>query len=134
MRPHLKGLYGGLHFTLALAYYYLRRRSPGPPFPPDHAVRQGNGGLKPTTYRAPVPYRFLILPNYPPMFNTKTLTRKVAHRPTKELPRAPPQLAARRGVVLVGCDEALRLAIEVAVGAAHDDVEQAVAPRCHRRT
>ena len=31
----LKGLYGGLHFTLAL-YYYLRGRSPGPPFPPDH--------------------------------------------------------------------------------------------------
>ena len=33
---HLKGLYGGLHFTLAL-YYYLRGRS---------TVRQGNGGLE----------------------------------------------------------------------------------------
>jgi hypothetical protein len=32
---HLKGLYGGLHF-LSRSYYYLRRQSPGPPFPPDH--------------------------------------------------------------------------------------------------
>jgi len=32
-------------FTLlSRSYYYLRRRSPGPPFPPDHRQRQGNGG------------------------------------------------------------------------------------------
>ena len=41
---HLKGLYGGLHFTLALLLYYLRRRSPGPPFPPDHR-QAGERGL-----------------------------------------------------------------------------------------
>jgi hypothetical protein len=31
-----KGLYGGLHTLLSRSYYYLRRRSPAPPFPPDH--------------------------------------------------------------------------------------------------
>ena len=41
---HLKGLYGGLHFTLAL-YYYLRGRS---------TVRQGNGGLA-------IIYRFQVI-------------------------------------------------------------------------
>ena len=44
-------LYGGLHFSYTLvsrSYYYLRKRSPGPPFPPHSrptTVRQGNGGL-----------------------------------------------------------------------------------------
>ena len=34
-------------FTLlSRSYYYLRRRSPGPPFPPDHRQAQGNGGLQ----------------------------------------------------------------------------------------
>ena len=44
----------GLHFKSRALTNYLRRRSPGPPFPPDHrqagergatTVRQGNGGL-----------------------------------------------------------------------------------------
>ena len=41
----LKGLYAGLHFSLR-SYYYLRRRSPGPPFPPDDRQAQGTGGYK----------------------------------------------------------------------------------------
>jgi hypothetical protein len=46
----LMPLNGGLHFTLALLLLSAYRRSPGPPFPPDHCqaattVRQGNGGL-----------------------------------------------------------------------------------------
>jgi hypothetical protein len=44
---HLKGLYGGLHFTLALLLYYLRRRSPGPPFPPDHRQAGERGAITP---------------------------------------------------------------------------------------
>jgi hypothetical protein len=40
----LKGLYG-VGFTLvSRSYYFLRRRSPAPPFPPETTVRQGNGG------------------------------------------------------------------------------------------
>ena len=34
-RSHLKGLYGGFRTLVSRSYYYLRRRSPGPPFPPD---------------------------------------------------------------------------------------------------
>jgi hypothetical protein len=46
-RSHLKGLYGGLHFTLALLlYYYPRRRSPAPPFPPDHRQAGERGAIK----------------------------------------------------------------------------------------
>ena len=44
-----RGLYGGLHFTLVLLLleYYLRRRSPGPPFPPDHRQAGERGDLLP---------------------------------------------------------------------------------------
>jgi hypothetical protein len=32
-------------FTLVShSYYYLRRRSPGPPFPPDHRLQAGERG------------------------------------------------------------------------------------------
>jgi hypothetical protein len=42
----LKGLYGGLHFSLALLLLlYLRRRSPGPPFPPDHRQAGERGAI-----------------------------------------------------------------------------------------
>jgi len=48
----LKGLYGRLHFSLALFLtkavpYYLRKvdeKSRGPPFPPPTTVRQGETG------------------------------------------------------------------------------------------
>jgi len=43
---YLKGLSGGLHFSLALLLYYLRRRSPGPPFPPDHRQAGERGAIK----------------------------------------------------------------------------------------
>ena len=42
----LKASMVGFTFSLvSRSYYYLRRRSPAPPFPPDHRQRQGNGGL-----------------------------------------------------------------------------------------
>ena len=42
--PFLKASMVG--FTLlSYSYYYLRRRSPGPPFPPDHRQAGERGGL-----------------------------------------------------------------------------------------
>ena len=43
-RSHLKGLYGGLHFTLALLLLSARR-SPAPPFPPDHRQAGERGAI-----------------------------------------------------------------------------------------
>ena len=46
--PIQKQIAGSRHHSLSRSYYYLRRRSPGPPFPPDHRQAGerlwGNGG------------------------------------------------------------------------------------------
>jgi len=37
-----------MSFTLvSRSYYYLRRRSPGPPFPPDHRQAGERGAIRP---------------------------------------------------------------------------------------
>eukprot|EP00964_Phaeocystis_antarctica_P044008 scaffold25273_cov55-Phaeocystis_antarctica.AAC.1 len=40
-----KRVYGGLHFKSRALTNYLRRRSPGPPFPPDHRQAGGRGAI-----------------------------------------------------------------------------------------
>eukprot|EP00964_Phaeocystis_antarctica_P112558 scaffold76707_cov70-Phaeocystis_antarctica.AAC.1 len=40
-----KGVYGGLHFKSRALTNYLRRRSPGPPFPPDHRQAGERGAI-----------------------------------------------------------------------------------------
>jgi len=41
-------------FTLlSRSYYYLRRRSPGPPFPPDHRQAGERGAITPNKKTAP---------------------------------------------------------------------------------
>jgi len=51
-------------FTLlSRSYYYLRRRSPGPPFPPDHRQAGERGAIKAYTIPEEDQIRyFLILP------------------------------------------------------------------------
>eukprot|EP00964_Phaeocystis_antarctica_P074322 scaffold45677_cov27-Phaeocystis_antarctica.AAC.1 len=39
------GVYGGLHFKSRALTNYLRRRSPGPPFPPDHRQAGERGAM-----------------------------------------------------------------------------------------
>jgi hypothetical protein len=51
-RSHLKGLYGGFRTLVSRSYYYLRRRSPGPPFPPDHRQAGERGAINAHTGRA----------------------------------------------------------------------------------
>eukprot|EP00964_Phaeocystis_antarctica_P105915 scaffold70896_cov65-Phaeocystis_antarctica.AAC.1 len=45
-----KGVYGGLHFKSRALTNYLRRRSPGPPFPPDHRQAGERGAKSVTNY------------------------------------------------------------------------------------
>jgi hypothetical protein len=43
--PIQKQIAGSRHHSLSRSYYYLRRRSPGPPFPPDHRQAGERGAI-----------------------------------------------------------------------------------------
>jgi hypothetical protein len=65
-------------FTLvSRSYYYLRRRSPGPPFPPDHRQAGERGAINDT-------FPAFLLAVLPPLFLTAAslgLLRRLARQP-----------------------------------------------------